>query len=186
MASASVWLPAVAALCSTHAAPKAASVWLLKPGNALLAGVTGDRSHAHSQTDLQAGLQAHLQPNSQAYPRERRIVKTDEFSSVFRLRPVQRTAHFVLYTRLNQLAHARLGVVAAKRFAPRAVTRNTIKRVTRELFRQAALPPIDCIVRLSKPVNTKAGPATSATLKAALRIELAKLFLSQRVPEQAG
>lgn len=182
MASASVWLPAVAALCSTHAAPKAASVWLLKPGNALLAGVTGDRSQAHSQTDLQAGLQA----NSQAYPRERRIVKTDEFSSVFRLRPVQRTAHFVLYTRLNQLTHARLGVVAAKRFAPRAVTRNTIKRVTRELFRQAALPPIDCIVRLSKPVNTKAGPATSAPLKAALRIELAKLFLSQRVPEQAG
>ena len=117
------------------------------------------------------------------FARDRRIVKTDEFSSVFRLRPVQRSAHFVLYTRINQLAHARLGVVAAKRFAPRAVTRNTITRVTRELFRQTALPPIDCIVRLSKPVNTKTGPATTASLKAELRAELTRLFLSQRVPE---
>ena len=117
------------------------------------------------------------------FARDRRIVKTDEFSSVFRLRPVQRSAHFVLYTRINQLAHARLGIVAAKRFAPRAVTRNTIKRVTRELFRQTALPAIDCVVRLSKPVNSKSGPATTANLKAALRAELARLFLSQCVQE---
>ena len=145
-----------------HVAPKAVNVWLRKPNVALLvAGVTGDRS--------------------QNYARDRRIVKTDEFSSVFRLRPVQRTAHFVLYIRDNQLSHARLGVVAAKRFAPRAVTRNTIKRVTRELFRQASLPTIDCIVRLSKPVNSKSGPATSATLKAQLRSELTRLFQSQSV-----
>jgi ribonuclease P protein component len=164
MASAHAWQPAVAALCSTHVAPKAANAWLLKPGDALLAaGVTGDRS--------------------QNYARDRRIVKTDEFSSVFRLRPVQRTAHFVLYTRDNQLSHARLGVVAAKRFAPRAVTRNIIKRVTRELFRQTTLPTIDCIVRLSKPVNIKSGPATSVTLKAELRSELKRLFLSQSLRE---
>jgi ribonuclease P protein component len=117
------------------------------------------------------------------FARDRRIVKTDEFSSVFRLRPVPRSAPCVLYTRINQLAHARLGVVAAKRFAPRAVTRNTIKRVTRELFRQTALPAIDCVVRLSKPVNSKSGPATTANLKAALRAELARLFLSQCVQE---
>jgi len=74
-----------------------------------------------------------------------------------------------------------LGVVAAKRLAPRAVTRNTIKRVTRELFRQADLPSIDCIVRLSRPVNAKSGPATSTALKAQLRTELSQLFLSQCV-----
>jgi ribonuclease P protein component len=113
------------------------------------------------------------------YTREQRIVKTDEFSSVFRLRPVQRTAHFVLYTRTNDLQHARLGVVAAKRLAPRAVTRNTIKRVARELFRQTTLPAIDCIVRLSKPVNARSGPATTAGLKTHLRAELLQLFASQ-------
>lgn len=94
---------------------------------------------------------------------------------------MQRTAHFVLYARSNQLDRARLGIVAAKRFAPRAVTRNTIKRVTRELFRQTALPAIDCIVRLSQPVNAKADPATNTRLKAELRRELAQLLGSQAV-----
>lgn len=85
----------------------------------------------------------------------------------------------MLYTRLNELPHARLGVVVAKRFAPRAVTRNTIKRVTRELFRVTGLPAIDCVVRLAKPVNSKDGPATTAALKRALRVELARLFAAQ-------
>jgi ribonuclease P protein component len=116
---------------------------------------------------------------SHNYARDRRIVKTDDFSSVFRLRPVYRTAHFVLYARSNQLNRARLGVVVAKRFAPRAVTRNTIKRIARELFRQSALPAIDCIVRLSKPVNARAEPASSARLKAVLRDELVRLLGSQ-------
>ena len=116
---------------------------------------------------------------SHDFARARRIVKTDEFSSVFRLRPAQKSAHFVLYTRPNELPHARLGVVVAKRFAPRAVTRNTIKRVTRELFRVTGLPAIDCVVRLSRPVNSKDGPATTAQLKAELRQELTRLFASQ-------
>jgi ribonuclease P protein component len=117
------------------------------------------------------------------YSRDRRIVKTDEFSSVFRLRPVQRSAHFVLYVRPTDLDHARLGVVVAKRFAPRAVTRNTIKRVTRELFRQCRLPAIDCIVRLSRPINAKSDPAVTARLKAALRTELRALLHSQSKAE---
>ncbi len=87
-----------------------------------------------------------------------------------------RTEHFVLYARRNSLPQARLGVVAAKRLAPRAVTRNTIKRATRELFRQAELPAVDCIVRLSRPVNTRKDPARSASVKAMLRAELMQLF----------
>jgi ribonuclease P protein component len=117
---------------------------------------------------------------SHDFARIRRIVKTDEFSSVFRLRPSHKTAHFVLYTRPNGLPHARLGVVAAKRFAPRAVTRNTIKRMTRELFRVTGLPAVDCIVRLARPVNGKDGPATTGALKAQLRAELTRLFASQK------
>ena len=84
----------------------------------------------------------------------------------------------MLYTRPNQLPNARLGIVVAKRFAPRAVTRNTIKRVTRELFRLSDLPAIDCVVRLSRPVNSKDGPATTAKLKAELRQELVRVFAS--------
>jgi ribonuclease P protein component len=120
----------------------------------------------------------------QNYARDKRIVKTGDFSSVFRLRPAHRSAHFVLYTRPNELPQARLGVVVAKRFAPRAATRNMIKRITRELFRQSVLPAFDCIVRLSKPVNTKSGPATSASLKAELRAELTRLLSMPRVPRR--
>ncbi|MES2295563.1 MAG: ribonuclease P protein component [Pseudomonadota bacterium] len=116
---------------------------------------------------------------SHDFARMRRIVKTDEFSSVFRLRPAHKSAHFVLYTRPSTLEHARLGVVVAKRFAPRAVTRNTIKRVTRELFRLSALPAVDCIVRLARPVNSKDGPATNRALKLQVREEVARLFASQ-------
>ena len=117
---------------------------------------------------------------SHDFARARRILKTDEFSSVFRLRPTQKSAHFVLYTRPSPLPHARLGIVAAKRFAPRAVTRNTIKRITRELFRTSELQSLDCIVRLARPVNTKDGPATTTALKRLLRTELSRLFASQR------
>lgn len=130
-----------------------------------------------STTDL-----AQEQLNSSDFARVRRIVKTDEFSSVFRLRPVQKTPHFVLYARANSLSHARLGVVAAKRFAPRAVTRNMIKRVTREVFRQSSLRNVDCIVRLSKAVNQKSESAQGAHLKRELRNELTRLFASSCLP----
>jgi ribonuclease P protein component len=120
---------------------------------------------------------------SHDFARARRILKTDEFSSVFRLRPAQKSAHFVLYTRPSPLPHARLGIVAAKRFAPRAVTRNTIKRITRELFRTNEIQAVDCIVRLARPVNTKAGPATNSALKRLLHAELSRLLGSQRVQQ---
>ena len=122
---------------------------------------------------------------SHDFARARRILKTDEFSSVFRLRPTQKSAHFVLYTRPSPLPHARLGIVAAKRFAPRAVTRNTIKRITRELFRTSQIQSVDCIVRLARPVNTKQGPATNSALKRLLHAELSRLLASQR-PRKPG
>lgn len=101
------------------------------------------------------------------------------------MRTAHRTAHFVLYARAGQAPHARLGIVVAKRFAPRAVTRNTIKRMTREVFRHSSLLSKDCIVRLTAPINTKLQPATSASVKSVLRQELLELFSSQQRPERA-
>ena len=107
---------------------------------------------------------------------DRRIVKTDDFSSVFRMRPCARTKHFVLYARPNQLSNARLGIVVAKRFAHRAVTRNTIKRLCRETFRTIQIPAMDCIIRLTSPVNTRKDPATNRPVKRILRAELDQLM----------
>ncbi len=115
------------------------------------------------------------------FERTRRIVKTDEFSSVFRLKPVFKTPHLVLYARPNLLPFARLGVVVAKRLAPRAVTRNAVKRAVREGFRDSELLKtigLDCVVRLSKSLNNKSEPACSAALQAVLSREVASLFAS--------
>ncbi len=113
------------------------------------------------------------------YARIRRIVKTDEFSSVFRLRPVFRTAHFVLYARPNESGHARLGVVVAKRLAARAVTRNMIKRLAREIFRKSEWVSSDFIIRLNAPVVRRDQSASSRARKVALAAELTELMKSQ-------
>jgi ribonuclease P protein component len=110
------------------------------------------------------------------YTRAQRLLKTDEFSSVFRLRPRAKTRNFVVYARDNGRQQARLGVVAAKRMAPRAATRNLIKRVARELFRQCALAPMDCVIRLSAPLNTRADPAISSTLRKEIRAQIESLL----------
>ncbi len=59
------------------------------------------------------------------FPKAARLLKTDEFSSVFRLRPWRRTAHFVVYGRPTG-NEARLGLVIGKKYAPRAATRNLV------------------------------------------------------------
>lgn len=113
------------------------------------------------------------------FERARRIVKTDEFSSVFRLKPIFKTPHLVLYVRPNSLPFARLGVVAAKRLAPRAVTRNAVKRAVREAFRQSELLQslgLDCVVRLSASLGKKSESARSADMQAVLHGEVMALF----------
>ncbi|WP_407923236.1 ribonuclease P protein component [Cupriavidus agavae] len=70
-----------------------------------------------------------------AFPKAARLTKTDEFSSVFALRPRRRSTHFVLYVRANGQQQGRLGIVVGKKFAPRAAERNLVKRMVRELFR---------------------------------------------------
>lgn len=62
----------------------------------------------------------------------------------------------------NQKSFARLGIIAAKRIAPHAVTRNYLKRLIRESFRlrQDGLGGYDVLVRVRRPVSrTEAGAA---------------------------
>ncbi|HWV04831.1 ribonuclease P protein component [Ralstonia sp.] len=112
-----------------------------------------------------------------AYPKAARLTKTDEFSSVFALRPVRRSRHFVLYVRANGAPQARLGVVIGKKFAKRAVERNLIKRQCRELFRlrQPLLGGRDVLIRLQAKFPRQDVP-TVAAFKRICREELVHLF----------
>jgi ribonuclease P protein component len=71
-------------------------------------------------------------------------------------------------------AIARLGLIIAKRYAPQAVTRNTIKRVIREAFRQKRheLPARDLVFRL----HSKVSHTTLTQLKAMVRSEVDTLL----------
>ncbi len=75
---------------------------------------------------------------------------------------------------------ARLGLVIPKRHAPLASTRNALKRVVREAFRQRrlALPAGLYVVRLHQRV----APASLTAIKTAARQEVDAHFL--RDPER--
>ncbi len=101
-----------------------------------------------------------------------RLLKTEDFSSVFAFRKQRSSALFqVLHNNGNQLGHPRLGLVVAKKVAKRANRRNYMKRVIREWFRchKTDLPAQDFIVR----VRSRFGRSESAQA----REQLAKLLI---------
>lgn len=118
-----------------------------------------------------------LSVESHAFPKAARLTKTDEFSSVFALRPRKRSKHFVLYIRENGRPEARLGVVVGKKFAPRAAERNLVKRMARELFRlrRHGLAGRDVLLRLQAKFPRAEMPSRNA-VRLACRQELSELL----------
>jgi len=106
-----------------------------------------------------------------------RLHRPSEYAAALKGRRVARGAPLVVSTpreRPEADAQARLGMIIAKRFAARAVTRNTIKRVIREAFRhrRASLPQRDFVFRLHSPV----APGSLTQLKKQLRVEAEALL----------
>jgi len=99
-----------------------------------------------------------------AFPKHYRLLKTDEYSSVFGFRKALKSQHFLLHYRPREVAEipgARLGLVVAKRFLRRSVDRNLVKRLARESFRllRARLRGNDFVLRLAtkpKPIDRQA------------------------------
>ena len=85
---------------------------------------------------------------NQGFSKTERLLKTDEFSSVFALRR-SRHGRYVQVLLGEAQAHPRLGLVVAKKVAKRAHERNYMKRVSREWFRlhKQQLPAQDIVVR---------------------------------------
>ena len=84
-----------------------------------------------------------------SFPSRARLIKTDDFSSVFNFRKRISGRFLAIHYRYNQLGWPRLGLVIGKKTARLAVQRNYMRRVLRELFRtrQADLAPVDLVVR---------------------------------------
>jgi ribonuclease P protein component len=103
----------------------------------------------------------------QSFCRTCRLLKTDEFSSVFAFRRSFRGRFYTLYYRPNELDTARLGVTVAKKLVKRASGRNLIKRIAREVFRRQRenLPACDLIVRLHAPTGTASRAELNVDIK---------------------
>ena len=90
---------------------------------------------------------------NQSFARRYRLTKTDEYSSVFGFRRAIRGKWLMLHyqPRNDGLADARLGLVVGKKQLKRAVDRNRVKRIARDVFRRQRvdLPACDLIVRLA-------------------------------------
>jgi ribonuclease P protein component len=106
-----------------------------------------------------------------------RLTKRAQFEAVMAAGIAARTAHFALHRMPapEPGSGPALGVVVPKRWAKRAVTRNTIKRQVYSVSAQASLPAAAYVVRLRTGF---AGfrSATSDALRAAVRAELLQLF----------
>lgn len=84
-----------------------------------------------------------------------RLLKTDEFSSVFALRKAQSQKWVQVFFVKNQLQSARLGLVVGKKIAKRAHDRNYMKRLIREWFRlnRTIIPCVDLVIRVRQPFS---------------------------------
>ncbi|MDF7667244.1 ribonuclease P protein component [Orbaceae bacterium ESL0727] len=82
------------------------------------------------------------------FPRELRLLTPLDFNSVFQESVRAGSPYLTLVTRVNNLAHPRLGFAIAKKQIKRAHERNRIKRIAKEYFRQRqlTLPAVDFIV----------------------------------------
>ena len=89
-----------------------------------------------------------------AFGRDKKMRKTDEFSSVFRFRCVGGGVGLDVLAAPNGLDYARLGLIIPKKVIATAVGRNRVKRLLREGFRlyQAELAGLDVVARLKARV----------------------------------
>lgn len=91
----------------------------------------------------------------QSFGWQKKMRKTDEFSSVFHFRFIYAQDFLDFLMAPNYLGYSRLGLIVPKKIIPTAVRRNYIKRSIREAFRlnQTELDGFDLIARVKKMVD---------------------------------
>jgi ribonuclease P protein component len=93
---------------------------------------------------------------SNKFPKQVRLLQAAAFDAVFKTGKRHNGRYFTVLTKTTDLTHPRLGLVVAKKNIRLAVTRNRIKRVLRESFRQhrLQLDNLDIVFIIYHAANT--------------------------------
>ena len=116
-----------------------------------------------------------------------KLKKAADFSSVFKEASVRQSGDCILL--LGKLSHHpinRLGMVIAKKNIPRAVDRNKIKRVMREVFRNQSSFPIDTCLDIVLLVRGRIPKDTTESLYQRLELQLNKLLKKTNAMQGRG
>jgi ribonuclease P protein component len=117
-----------------------------------------------------------VKPSPQRFPKTARLRAAPEFQAVFKNGLKHSGVFFRLYYLADPaLTQSKLGLAVPKKMAPLAVTRNRIKRVCRETFRQWQASAKGDLVLVAQ---AKAKTASNIQLRA----ELKALLLQISVP----
>ena len=86
------------------------------------------------------------------FTKQAKLIKTDEFSSVFNFRKRISAKFLVVHYQPNTTAYPRLGLVVGKKIAKLSVDRNYMRRVLREFFRiqQHEINHVNLVIRVQK------------------------------------
>ncbi len=101
----------------------------------------------------------------QRFPRARRLTRPAQFNRVFSRSHRSSDQYFTVLANDNDGYEPRLGLAISKRAAKKAVERNRLKRLVRDVFRRRrALPALDFVVM----AGTAAKGASNSQLRASL------------------
>ncbi|MDO8860105.1 ribonuclease P protein component [Haliea sp. E1-2-M8] len=104
---------------------------------------------------------------SASFGKSRRLLTATQYRAVFDDATVKAShRNLLLLARISETSQSRLGLVIAKKNVRKAVQRNRIKRVARELFRQLppAEPPLDVVLLARRGLDQLDNTALFAAL----------------------
>lgn len=104
---------------------------------------------------------------SASFGKSRRLLTATQYRAVFDDATVKAShRNVLLLARISETHQSRLGLVIAKKNVRKAVQRNRIKRIARELFRQQppASPPLDVVLLARRGLDELDNTALFAAL----------------------
>ncbi len=104
----------------------------------------------------------------EGYSRRHRYEAPGSFGIVLRGSRKRRGRFTVLHVAAGRNADSRLGVALTRRLIARAVDRNRLKRIAREVFRRNPVKHagLDCVISLRAPLEASDEAAAAAEIRA--------------------